>query len=79
MFNENSPLITSKSFTISLWAKIYGDSPVGLWGNAFFEQRDNAQNASTVKSVLYFRGDYNGNVLLHTRSSADETLAGFKM
>ncbi len=72
--NNNEPLITSKSFTISLWAKIYGDSPVGLWGNAFFEQRDNARGSYTVKSVLYFRGDYNGNMLLHTRSSTDVTI-----
>ncbi len=76
--NDNNSVITTKSFTISLWAKIYGASPVGLWGNAFFKQRDNVQGASTAKSTLYFRGDYNGNVLLHTRSSSDETIQDLK-
>jgi len=76
--NDNNPIVTSKSFTISLWVKIHGQPLVGTWGNAFFEQRDNGLGTPGIKSVLYFRGDYHESVMLHTRSSTDETIKDLK-
>ncbi|MEZ5071182.1 MAG: LamG-like jellyroll fold domain-containing protein [Bacteroidales bacterium] len=76
--NNNLPVIQTDSFTISMWVKIYGDSPIGLWGNAFFEQRDNAIGEVTNGSTLYFRGDYDGNMLLHMRADGSEEVNDLK-
>ncbi|MCK5138030.1 MAG: LamG domain-containing protein [Bacteroidales bacterium] len=67
--NNNSPLITSKSFTICMWVKINGQSLDDYGGNSFFEQRDDDSFPQSARSTIYFRGEFNGNVLLHMRSN----------
>jgi hypothetical protein len=67
--NNNVPLITSKAFTICMWVKVNGQSYNPVGGNSFFEQRDNESDPPIAQSLIYFRGEFDGNVLLHMRSN----------
>jgi hypothetical protein len=66
--NNNLPLITSRSFTISLWAKTLGKSFSIEETNVFFEQRHDIANGPS--STILFMGEYQGELTLFMRSSA---------
>ena len=66
--NNNLPLITSRSYTISLWVKILGKSHSVEFTNVFFEQRHDVANGAS--STILFMGEYQGELVLFMRSSA---------
>lgn len=63
--NNNSPLITSNVFTISLWARINGESLASLKSNTLFEQRDDGSGSPTV---IHFNAQQDGQIVLNMRS-----------
>lgn len=69
--NNNLPLITSRYFTISLWAKFEGRSQSDLGSNVFFEQLDDNTTSDLSETTLLFEGesqDYLGFSLESDRS-----------
>jgi hypothetical protein len=66
--NNSLPLITSKSFTICLWAKILGESSADIGGNTFFEQRDDIASLAAQSTIL-FTGYFQDRLVLFMRSN----------
>ncbi|MGW8314718.1 MAG: LamG domain-containing protein [Bacteroidales bacterium] len=66
--NNNLPLITSKSFTICVWAKILGESSADIGGNTFFEQRDDIASL-VASSTIIFTGYFQDRLVLFLRSN----------
>lgn len=67
--NHQLPLITSESFSISLWARINGRSFSPNQSNSLFEQRDDESSASSARSTIHFNAEYEGQITLNLRSS----------
>jgi hypothetical protein len=66
--NNNEALITSKSFTIAIWARMDGSSQALLKSNSLFEQRDHGKD---VPVVIHFNADQEGQTRLTLRSKAE--------
>ncbi len=70
--NNNEPLITSKQFTICMWARIDGRSTaLASQNNSLFEQRDHFKDSPVV---IHFNADYNKVTRFVVRSSAENAL-----
>ena len=67
--NSSQPLITSRSFTICLWAKILGESFIEYGGNTFFEQRDDNASVVDARSTILFTGYFQDKLVLFLRSN----------
>lgn len=67
--NDNSPLIMTKTFSYSTWAKVNGKSESSLASNSLFEQRDDTHGGEPV--VIHFNADQDGETRLVLRSSAE--------
>jgi hypothetical protein len=67
--NNNLPLITSRSFTISLWVKILGESMIEYGGSTFFEQRDDNASQVDARSTILFTGYFRDRLVIFLRSN----------
>lgn len=66
--NNNMPLITAKSFTVSIWAKIVGKSFSENTSNSLFEQRDDDALLISAESTIHFNADNFNEVRIILRS-----------
>lgn len=72
MLNNDQALITSKQFTICMWARIDGRSQVAAMpSNSLFEQRDENEESPVV---IHFNAELNGETRFVVRSSAENAL-----
>ena len=67
--NNQLPLITSESFSISLWARVNGRSFSSNQCNSLFEQRDDDSAPSSARSTIHFNAEYDGQITFNLRSS----------
>jgi len=72
--NNSLPLITSRSFSISLWVRFLGDSQSREGSNVFFEQRDDLASSHSASSTILFDGAYFGQLVLLMRSDASREI-----
>lgn len=69
--NNNNALITSKQFTICMWARVDGRSQALLGSNVLFEQRDEGLDSPVF---LFLGAETEGETRMVLRSSAENTV-----
>jgi hypothetical protein len=57
--NNNEPIITENTFSISLWVKLNGSSLAEINNNILFQQRDDDANSATARSIIHFSAGVN--------------------